>query len=79
MAINNPALWAVMKVGARNAMIKTAEKSGIPWQETYTELQQSQAASVCSSKLLHDAVLCVDHGSMPQPLLHGMHVPASKL
>ena len=58
MAINNPALWAVMKVGARNAMIKTAEKSGIPWQETTAELRQSQAASLCSPALCCDAMLC---------------------
>ena len=46
MAINTPVLWAVMKVGARNAMINTAEKSGIPWLQTTVELQQIQQASL---------------------------------
>ena len=46
LAINTPVLWAVMKVGARNAMINTAEKSGIPWLQTTVELQQIQEVTL---------------------------------
>lgn len=38
-AINTPVIWSIMKIGARNAMTKTAEKSGIPWKQTVAELQ----------------------------------------
>ena len=41
MAINNPALWAVMKLGARNAMMSTAEKAGIPWRSATKELMKN--------------------------------------
>lgn len=53
MAIDNPALWAIMKLGARNAMISTAEKAGIPWRQARQELKNNAEVSLrasCSAK-----------------------------
>lgn len=37
-AINTPALYALMKRQARQVIIKTAEKNGVPWRQTCAEL-----------------------------------------
>ena len=52
MAIDNPALWAIMKLGARNAMISTAEKAGIPWRKARQELHNNAEVSLPASLLL---------------------------
>ena len=49
MAIDNPALWAIMKLGARNAMISTAEKAGIPWRKSRQELHNNAEVSLPAS------------------------------
>ena len=46
MAIKNPALWAIMKLGARNAMMSTAEKAGIPWRNATRELMKNAEVSI---------------------------------
>ncbi|MGE5660496.1 MAG: class I SAM-dependent methyltransferase [Actinomycetota bacterium] len=41
--IQTPALYQLMKRQARQVIIKTAEKNGIPWRKNYQELERSQA------------------------------------
>ncbi|KAL3158413.1 hypothetical protein ABBQ38_010648 [Trebouxia sp. C0009 RCD-2024] len=41
IAIDNPALWAIMKLGARHEMISTAERAGIPWRKATQELRDN--------------------------------------
>lgn len=40
--INTKPLYQLMKIQARNVMIKTAEKNGVPWRKNYQELEQSK-------------------------------------
>lgn len=49
MAIDNPTLWAIMKLGARNAMISTAEKAGIPWRKARQDLQNNNEVCLPAS------------------------------
>ncbi len=39
--IQTPPIYAVMKQQARQVLIKTAEKNGIPWRKTYEDLEHS--------------------------------------
>jgi ubiquinone/menaquinone biosynthesis C-methylase UbiE len=39
--INTKPLYQIMKAQARNVLIKTAEKNGVPWRKNYQELEQS--------------------------------------
>ena len=38
LAIQTPALYALMKRQARRVLIKTAEKNGVPWRQTCLDL-----------------------------------------
>ncbi|KAK9818469.1 hypothetical protein WJX74_007120 [Apatococcus lobatus] len=51
-AINTPAIWSIMRMGARNAMTSTAEKAGIPWKQTVTELQACEELEKLRSHLV---------------------------
>ena len=41
-AINTPAIFSVMKLGAREVMKSTSRKKGVPWDENVKALQQSE-------------------------------------
>lgn len=41
--INTKPLYALMKYQARQVLIKTAEKNGVPWRQIVQDLEQSQA------------------------------------
>lgn len=41
LLINTKPLYQLMKAQARNVMINTAEKNGVPWRKNYQELDQS--------------------------------------
>jgi ubiquinone/menaquinone biosynthesis C-methylase UbiE len=47
--IQTKPIYAIMKQQARQVLVKTAEKNGIPWQQTYKELEASNAKT-----LLHE-------------------------
>jgi ubiquinone/menaquinone biosynthesis C-methylase UbiE len=44
--IQTKPIYAVMKQQARQVLIKTAEKNGIPWRQTYQELEASKAKTL---------------------------------
>ncbi|MBP0016437.1 MAG: methyltransferase domain-containing protein [Cyanobacteria bacterium SBLK] len=46
LLIQTKPLYNIMKRQARNTMIATAEKNGIPWRETYQKLDRSPAKSL---------------------------------
>lgn len=43
LLINNKSIYKLMKYQARQVLIKTAEKNGIPWRKNAQELEQSSA------------------------------------
>lgn len=45
LAIRTPPLYALMKGQARAVLIRTAERNGVPWQQTVEELRQAKLAS----------------------------------
>lgn len=46
LLIKTKPIYGVMKGQARRVMIKTAEKKGVPWRETYQELEASGATGL---------------------------------
>jgi ubiquinone/menaquinone biosynthesis C-methylase UbiE len=44
--INTKPLYALMKKQARQVIIKTAEKKGVPWRKNYQDLEKSAATSL---------------------------------
>ncbi|HIK31182.1 MAG TPA: class I SAM-dependent methyltransferase [Oscillatoriales cyanobacterium M59_W2019_021] len=44
--IHTKPIYAVMKQQARQVLVKTAEKNGIPWRQTYKELEASNAKTL---------------------------------
>ena len=43
LLIKTKPIYQVMKGQARRVLIKTAEKNGVPWRQTYQELEASGA------------------------------------
>ena len=56
LAIQTKPIYKLMKHQARRVIIKTAEKNGIPWQENYRELEQSEAKTLLKSVINTDIV-----------------------
>ncbi len=56
-AIQTPALYALMKRQARQVMIKTAEKNGVPWRQTCVDLDtpeiRQRLAALTNSDLVY--------------------------
>lgn len=63
-----------MKVGARSAMIKTAEQSGIPWSHNTEELQQSAEASTSIGPVLR--MYAVIYSLQLSDLHRTVHLPS---
>lgn len=51
LAISNPAIWAIMRAGARHQMTTTAERSGIPWAAASNDLKNTPEVSCVSTPL----------------------------
>ena len=49
LLINTKPIYAVMQRQARQVLIKTAEKNGIPWRKNYQELEASSAKDLLAS------------------------------
>ena len=56
LLIQTKPIYAVMQRQARQVLIKTAEKNGIPWRKNYQELEESEAKSLLDSLTNKDLV-----------------------
>jgi len=63
-AIQTPALYALMKRQARQVMIKTAEKNGVPWRQTCVDLD-TPAMHQRLNELTNPAVVYPDYYQVP--------------
>ncbi|MGF1518765.1 MAG: class I SAM-dependent methyltransferase [Nodosilinea sp.] len=63
-AIQTPALYALMKRQARQVMIKTAEKNGVPWRQTCLELDTPEMRQRLEA-LTNPALVYPDYYQMP--------------
>ena len=63
-AIQTPALYSLMKRQARQVLIKTAEKNGVPWRQTCIDLD-TPAMRQRLSELTNPAVVYPDYYQVP--------------
>lgn len=56
LLIKTKPIYAVMQRQARQVLIKTAEKNGIPWRKNYQELEESEAKNLLDSLTDKDLV-----------------------
>ena len=56
LLIQTKPIYAVMQRQARQVLIKTAEKNGIPWRKNYQELEESEAKNLLDSLTDKDLV-----------------------
>ncbi|TVQ07453.1 MAG: class I SAM-dependent methyltransferase [Leptolyngbya sp. DLM2.Bin27] len=63
-AIQTPALYALMKRQARQVMIKTAEKNGVPWRQTCVDLDTPEMRQRLD-QLTDPAVVYPDYYQVP--------------
>ncbi|MBE9140976.1 class I SAM-dependent methyltransferase [Nodosilinea sp. LEGE 07088] len=63
-AIQTPALYALMKRQARQVMIKTAEKNGVPWRQTCATLDTPELRQQLTA-LTNPAVVYPDYYQVP--------------
>ncbi|WOD39545.1 class I SAM-dependent methyltransferase [Nodosilinea sp. E11] len=63
-AIQTPALYALMKRQARQVMIKTAEKNGVPWRQTCIDLDTPEMRQRLEA-LTNPAVVYPDYYQVP--------------
>jgi ubiquinone/menaquinone biosynthesis C-methylase UbiE len=63
-AIRTPALYALMKRQARRVMIKTAEKNGVPWRQTCTDLDTPEMRQRLA-EMTNPAVTYPDYYQVP--------------
>ncbi|MBW4460640.1 MAG: class I SAM-dependent methyltransferase [Nodosilinea sp. WJT8-NPBG4] len=63
-AIQTPALYALMKRQARQVLIKTAEKNGVPWRQTCLDLDQPEMRQRLD-QLTNPAVVYPDYYQVP--------------
>ena len=64
LLIGTKPIYKVMKHQARQVMIKTAEKNGIPWRQTYQELESSGAKGLLED-MTNPNVVYPDYYKMP--------------
>lgn len=64
LLIGTKPIYKVMKHQARQVMIKTAEKNGIPWRQTYQELESSGAKGLLED-MTNPKVVYPDYYKMP--------------
>lgn len=62
--IQTKPIYRVMKHQARQVMIKTAEKKGVPWQQTYQELEASGAKGLLE-EITNPEVVYPDYYQVP--------------
>jgi ubiquinone/menaquinone biosynthesis C-methylase UbiE len=56
LLIKTKPIYSIMQRQARQVLIKTAEKNGIPWRKNYQELEQSTAKNLLDSLTNQDVV-----------------------
>ncbi|MDJ0704174.1 MAG: class I SAM-dependent methyltransferase [Leptolyngbyaceae cyanobacterium MO_188.B28] len=64
LLIQTKPIYAVMKRQARQVLIKTAEKNGIPWRQTYQDLEASGAKGRLA-EMTNEHVVYPDYYKMP--------------
>ncbi|MBC6479557.1 MAG: class I SAM-dependent methyltransferase [Hormoscilla sp. GM7CHS1pb] len=64
LLIQTKPIYQVMKRQARQVMIKTAEKNGVPWRQTYQELEESGAKGLLED-MTNPNVVYPDYYKMP--------------
>ena len=64
LLIQTKPIYAVMKRQARQVMIKTAEKNGIPWRQTYQELETSGVKDRLA-EMTNEHIVYPDYYKMP--------------
>lgn len=62
--IQTKPIYQVMKQQARQVIIKTAEKNGIPWRKNYQELENSQAKNIYS-EIINENLTYPDYFLVP--------------
>lgn len=64
LLIQTKPIYSIMQHQARQVLIKTAEKNGIPWRKNYQELEQSGAKDLLDS-LTNDDLVYPDYYQVP--------------
>ncbi len=64
LLIQTKPIYSIMQRQARQVLIKTAEKNGIPWRKNYQELEQSGAKDLLDS-LTNDDLVYPDYYQVP--------------
>ncbi|MGL5794275.1 MAG: class I SAM-dependent methyltransferase, partial [Waterburya sp.] len=64
LLIQTKPIYSIMQRQARQVLIKTAEKNGIPWRKNYQELEQSTAKDLLDS-LTNQNLVYPDYYQVP--------------
>lgn len=64
LLINTKPIYGLMKQQARRVLIRTAEKNGIPWRQTYQEFEQSEVQTLLPN-VTNERVVYPDYYTVP--------------